>query len=79
MDSLEESYRERCNNLVFINVQPAFGDLRSISRFTDLIQRMGLVSVPSMPANKTKTARSRLSQFQYHNLSPFQGDRSDIS
>jgi DNA-binding winged helix-turn-helix (wHTH) protein/tetratricopeptide (TPR) repeat protein len=46
MDSLEESYRERCNNLVFINVQPAFGNLRSISRFTDLIQRMGFVSAP---------------------------------
>lgn len=46
MDSLEESYCERCNNLVFINVQPAFDNLRSTSRFTDLIQRMGLVSAP---------------------------------
>jgi len=46
MDSLEESYRERCNNLVYINVQPAFDNLRSISRFTDLIQRMGFVSAP---------------------------------
>lgn len=46
MDLLEESYRDRCNNLVFINVQPAFDNLRSSSRFTDLIQRMGFVSAP---------------------------------
>lgn len=42
IDLLEESYRDRCNNLVFISVQPAFDSLRSSSRFTNLIQRMGL-------------------------------------
>ncbi|MGH9878678.1 MAG: hypothetical protein ACRD5H_13665, partial [Nitrososphaerales archaeon] len=41
---LEEAYRERCNNLVFINVHPAFDNLRSDSRFISLIQRMGFVS-----------------------------------
>jgi adenylate cyclase len=41
---LEEAYRERCNNLVFINVQPTFDILRSDPRFTKLIQRMGLAS-----------------------------------
>jgi DNA-binding winged helix-turn-helix (wHTH) protein/tetratricopeptide (TPR) repeat protein len=41
---LEEAYRERCNNLVFINVQPTFDRLRSDPRFTNLIQRMGFVS-----------------------------------
>jgi serine/threonine-protein kinase len=46
MDLLEESYRDRCNNLVFLNVQPAFDNLRSSSRFADLIQRMGLVNAP---------------------------------
>jgi hypothetical protein len=46
MDLLEESYRDRCNNLVFINVQPAFDNLRSSSRFTGLIQRMGFASSP---------------------------------
>lgn len=46
MDLLEESYSDRCNNLVFINVQPAFGNLRSSSRFTDLIQRMGFANSP---------------------------------
>src|SRR5262245_41732913 len=44
LDLLEESYRERCNNLVFINVHPAFDNLRSDARFTSLIQRMGFVS-----------------------------------
>jgi DNA-binding winged helix-turn-helix (wHTH) protein/tetratricopeptide (TPR) repeat protein len=39
---LEEAYRERCNNLVFINVQPTFDKLRSDPRFINLIQRMGL-------------------------------------
>jgi len=46
MDLLEESYRDRCNNLVFINVQPAFDNLRSSSRFIDLIKRMGFASSP---------------------------------
>jgi DNA-binding winged helix-turn-helix (wHTH) protein/tetratricopeptide (TPR) repeat protein len=46
IDLLEESYRDRCNNLVFINVQPAFDNLRSSSRFTDLIQRMGFSRAP---------------------------------
>jgi DNA-binding winged helix-turn-helix (wHTH) protein/tetratricopeptide (TPR) repeat protein len=41
---LEESYRERCNNLVYINVHPAFDKLRSDARFISLIQRMGFVS-----------------------------------
>jgi DNA-binding winged helix-turn-helix (wHTH) protein/tetratricopeptide (TPR) repeat protein len=41
---LEESYRERCNSLVFINVHPAFDTLRSNTRFINLIQRMGFVS-----------------------------------
>jgi DNA-binding winged helix-turn-helix (wHTH) protein/TolB-like protein/Tfp pilus assembly protein PilF len=41
---LEESYRERCNNLVFINVHPAFDKLRSDARFISLIQRMGFVA-----------------------------------
>ena len=40
LESLEESYRERCNNLVFINVQPVFDCLRSSPRFTDLIKKM---------------------------------------
>ena len=43
IDLLEESYRDRCNNLVFINIQPAFDSLRSNQRFIDLIQRLGLV------------------------------------
>jgi hypothetical protein len=34
---LEEAYRERCNNLVFINVHPAFDKLRSDTRFISLI------------------------------------------
>jgi hypothetical protein len=42
MELLEQAYRDRCNNLVFINVQPVFDGLRSSPRFTDLIQRMGL-------------------------------------
>ena len=41
---LEEAYRERCNNLVFINVHPAFDKLRSDTRFISLIQRMGFAS-----------------------------------
>jgi DNA-binding winged helix-turn-helix (wHTH) protein/Tfp pilus assembly protein PilF len=41
LDSLEESYRERCNNLIYMNVQPAFDCLRSSPRFISLIQRMG--------------------------------------
>ncbi|MEP7341564.1 MAG: hypothetical protein ABI977_27785, partial [Acidobacteriota bacterium] len=39
---LEEAYSERCNNLVFINVHPAFEKLRSDPRFISLTQRMGL-------------------------------------
>jgi DNA-binding winged helix-turn-helix (wHTH) protein/Tfp pilus assembly protein PilF len=38
---LEESYRERCNNFVFINVHPAFDKLRDDARFISLIDRMG--------------------------------------
>jgi hypothetical protein len=45
MELLQRSYSDRCNNLVFINVQPVFDGLRSNPVFTDLIQRMGLVSV----------------------------------
>ena len=48
---LEESYRDRCNNLVFINVQPAFDDLRSSPRFANLIQRMGL-GIPTLGASE---------------------------
>jgi DNA-binding winged helix-turn-helix (wHTH) protein/tetratricopeptide (TPR) repeat protein len=44
LELLEEAYRERCNNLVFINVHPAFDNLRADSRFISLIQRMGFVS-----------------------------------
>jgi DNA-binding winged helix-turn-helix (wHTH) protein/tetratricopeptide (TPR) repeat protein len=43
LELLEEAYRERCNNLVFINVHPAFDNLRHNSRFAGLIQRMGFV------------------------------------
>ncbi|MBO0856858.1 MAG: winged helix-turn-helix domain-containing protein [Chloracidobacterium sp.] len=42
LEYLEEAYRERCNNLVFINAQPTFDNLRPDPRFTKLIQRMGL-------------------------------------
>jgi DNA-binding winged helix-turn-helix (wHTH) protein/Flp pilus assembly protein TadD len=45
MELLERSYSDRCNNLVFINVQPVFDGLRSIPVFIDLVQRMGLASV----------------------------------
>jgi TolB-like protein/Flp pilus assembly protein TadD len=41
MESLEESYRERCNNLVYINVQPVFDCLCSSPRFIRLIGKMG--------------------------------------
>jgi len=44
LELLEEAYRERCNNLVFINVHPAFDGLRTDLRFTSLIRRMGFAS-----------------------------------
>lgn len=40
---LEEAYSERCNNLVFINVHPAFEKLRSDPRFISLTQKMGFI------------------------------------
>lgn len=40
---LEKAYEERSSTLVYLKVDPAFDDLRSDSRFSDLLRRVGLV------------------------------------
>jgi len=39
---LEKVYEERHPVLTFVNIMPAFEDLRSDARFKDLLRRMGL-------------------------------------
>jgi tetratricopeptide (TPR) repeat protein len=39
---LEVAYQERVSLLIYLNVMPAFDNIRSDSRFADLLRRMGL-------------------------------------
>jgi TolB-like protein/thioredoxin-like negative regulator of GroEL len=39
---LEKACQERCNKLVFLNVEPTFATLRSSPRFDELVKRVGL-------------------------------------
>lgn len=41
LDCLEAAYQERCNNLVYLQVQPTFDNLRSSPRFARIIAQMG--------------------------------------
>ncbi len=50
LDLLEEAYRDRCNNLVFVNIQPAFDILRATPRFARLIEMMGFEPVINISA-----------------------------
>ena len=46
---LEAAYQERASLLIFLGVRPTFDNIRSDSRFADLLRRMGLpqVAVPT--------------------------------
>jgi len=39
---LNRAYQERDNWLIYLNVEPRLGPLRSDARFTDLLRRVGL-------------------------------------
>ena len=41
-EELEKAYQERSSWLVWLKVEPKFDSLRSDSRFTNLVQRIGL-------------------------------------
>ena len=48
---MEEALKERCGALVYQNVEPALDPLRTNGRFLDLIERIGLLRLPSTPQN----------------------------
>jgi hypothetical protein len=47
---LERAYRERVGVMIFLDVYPAFDNIRPAPRYTDLLHRMGLpeVSLPKL-------------------------------
>jgi len=46
LDHLEMAYHERCNNLVYLQVQPTFDALRASPRFAELLARIGFKAPP---------------------------------
>jgi hypothetical protein len=46
---LEAAYQERASLLIYLGVRPTFDNIRSDSRFANLLRRMGLpqASVPT--------------------------------
>jgi tetratricopeptide (TPR) repeat protein len=40
--SLERAYKDRADDLIYLNVEPRLDPIRSDPRFTDLVRRMGL-------------------------------------
>jgi hypothetical protein len=47
MDRLEQAYREHAFEMSALNLTPSFNPLRSESRFSDLVKRIGLPAAPS--------------------------------
>ena len=45
-ESLERAYQERVSMMIFLGVCPTFDNIRSDSRFADLLRRMGLPQAP---------------------------------
>jgi hypothetical protein len=43
---LERAYQERASLMIFLGVYPTFDNIRSDSRFADLLRRMGLPLKP---------------------------------
>jgi len=46
LESLEKAYRERSLSMTELNIEPAFDDLKSSSRFSDLVRRVHLYAEP---------------------------------
>jgi tetratricopeptide (TPR) repeat protein len=52
LELLEVAYQERVSLLIYLNVMPTFGNIRSDPRYTDLLRRIGLpqISLPTSPS-----------------------------
>ncbi len=50
MECLEKSYEEHSHWLIYLHMDPALDALRSMTRFQELLQRVGLPLTPAIPA-----------------------------
>ncbi len=51
LEWLEKAFEERADGLTWLNVEPMLDDLRSETRFQDLVRRIGLPASPGTPAS----------------------------